>query len=229
MSEHHKKTFELEDIILGGQDGLVNVLGVILGVAAASGNSRLVVVAGLAATFAESISMAAVAYTSKASKADHYESELNREVREIEEIPEAEVEEIRQIYRQRGFSGQILDEVVKIIVSDRKVWLETMMREELNLEAVDRKKIIGSSLLVGLSAIFGSVIPLLPFFFFPITASIFLSLTISALALVVLGAYKAKETVGRPLKSGLQMAAIGIVSALAGYLVGLIFKVPVTP
>jgi len=229
MSEYHKKTFKIEDIILGGQDGLVNVLGVILGVAAASGDTRLVTVAGLAATFAESISMASVAYTSKASKADHYESELHREMMEIEEIPEAEVEEVREIYRRRGFSGQLLDDVVKIIVSDRKVWLETMMREELNLEAVDRTKIIGASLLVGLSAIFGSLIPLLPFFFFEVGTSIFLSLVISALALAVLGAYKAKETVGKPLKSGLQMAAIGIISALAGYLVGLIFKVPVTP
>ena len=229
MSEDHKKTFKLEDIILGGQDGLVNVLGVILGVAAASGDARLVTVAGLAATFAESISMAAVAYTSKASKADHYESELNRENREIDEIPDAEVEEIREIYRRRGFSGQLLEDVVKVIVSDRKVWLETMMREELNLEAVDRTKIISASLLVGLSAIFGSLIPLLPFLFFPVSTSIFLSLVISALALAVLGAYKAKETVGKPLKSGLQMASIVIVSALAGYLVGLIFKVPVVP
>jgi len=50
----------LSDMILGGQDGLVNVLGVILGVAAASGNMRIIIAGGLAATFAESISMAAV-------------------------------------------------------------------------------------------------------------------------------------------------------------------------
>ena len=58
--EGHKTGFSLPEIILGGQDGLVNVLGIILGMAAATSSSQIVIVAGLAATFAESISMAAV-------------------------------------------------------------------------------------------------------------------------------------------------------------------------
>lgn len=227
-SEKHREEFKLEDVILGGQDGLVNVLGVILGVAAASGDQRLVLAGGLAAAFAESISMAAVAYTSKMSKADFYEAELGREQREIEEVPEVEIEEIREIYRKRGFSGELLEEVTSKIVSDKKVWLEVMMHEELNLEEVSRPKVLRSSLLVGLSAVLGSFIPLLPFFFWDIPTAIKLSLLVSALALVVLGAYKAKVTVGRPLRSGLQIAFIGLVSALAGYVVGLVFKAPVT-
>ena len=51
----------LSEIILGGQDGLVNVAGVILGLAAATDEVRIIIAGGLAATFAESISMAAVA------------------------------------------------------------------------------------------------------------------------------------------------------------------------
>ncbi|MDO8628506.1 MAG: VIT1/CCC1 transporter family protein [Nanoarchaeota archaeon] len=59
----------LRDIILGGQDGVVNILGLVLGVAAATVDVRIVLIAGLAGAFAESISMAAVAYTStKASR-----------------------------------------------------------------------------------------------------------------------------------------------------------------
>ena len=65
----HKKGSTLSDVILGGQDGLVNVLGVILGVAAATGDAYIVMVAGLAATFAESVSMGAVAYTSTVADA----------------------------------------------------------------------------------------------------------------------------------------------------------------
>jgi hypothetical protein len=56
----HRHESRLADVILGGQDGLVNVLGVILGVAAATHDARIVIAAGLAATFAESISMGAV-------------------------------------------------------------------------------------------------------------------------------------------------------------------------
>src|SRR5512143_43850 len=83
----------LSDVILGGQDGLVNVLGVILGVAAASGDPRIIQAAGLAAAFAESVSMAAVAYTSTITDREHYLSELEREQWEIENIPEGETEE----------------------------------------------------------------------------------------------------------------------------------------
>jgi hypothetical protein len=64
IRDPHRQASALSDVILGGQDGLVNVLGVILGVAAATSDPRIVLVAGLAATFAESVSMGAVAYTS---------------------------------------------------------------------------------------------------------------------------------------------------------------------
>ncbi len=67
LEELKHRQLDLRDIILGGQDGLVNVLGVTLGVAAASGDTRIVLAGGLAATFAESFSMAAVAYTSSFS------------------------------------------------------------------------------------------------------------------------------------------------------------------
>ena len=110
--EPHIEHSYLADIILGGQDGLVNVLGVILGVAAASGDQRIIIAAGLAATFAESVSMGAVAFTSMRARRDFYLSELEREKREMVEMPEVEREEIREIYRKKGFSGKLLEQIV---------------------------------------------------------------------------------------------------------------------
>jgi len=83
----HLYTNSLADVILGGQDGLVNVLGIVLGVAAATSDPRIVLVAGLAATFAESVSMAAVAYTSTLAETSHYESEREREYRHVRMVP----------------------------------------------------------------------------------------------------------------------------------------------
>ena len=73
----------LSDVILGAQDGLVNTLGVVLGVAAASGLTRVVLASGLAAAFAESASMAAVAYTSSLARGDLFRSEKAREERHV--------------------------------------------------------------------------------------------------------------------------------------------------
>ena len=63
-SEQHARRTLLSDFILGSQDGLVNVLGIILGISVATQNLRLILVATLAALGAESVSMGAVAYTS---------------------------------------------------------------------------------------------------------------------------------------------------------------------
>ncbi len=224
--EHHLRSFNLPEIILGGQDGLVNVLGVILGVAAATSSNQIVIIAGLSAAFAESISMAAVAYTSKLAEADYYQSEYEREKWEIENIPQGEKEEIRALYENYGFKGKILDEIVEKITADPKIWHKVMMEQELKLEPVERSQALSTAFLVGVSAIVGSFIPLTSFFFLPIKGAMLVSLLISAVALFVVGYYKAKKTLGKNLiKQGVEMMIIGMASAFVGYLVGSLFKI----
>ena len=225
----HHRQFRLSDVILGGQDGLVNVLGVILGVAAATWDVRIVIAAGLAATFAESISMGAVAYTSTLAENDLYHSEREREHRHIHLVPDVEVEEIRSIYRKKGFEGETLEKIVEVITSNPDVWVDVMMAEEFQLTPPEKSKALRSALIVGFSALIGSLIPLFPFFFWTVNLGIGVSILVAALTLFSVGFYKARVTVGKPFRSGLQMAVIGTVSALAGYLVGLIFKVPTIP
>ncbi len=225
----HHGEFRLAEVILGGQDGLVNVLGVILGVAAATQDSRIVIAAGMAATFAESISMGAVAYTSTLAENDLYHSERAREHRHIHLAPDIEVEEIRDIYRKKGFEGETLEKIVEVITSNPDVWVDVMMAEEFQLTPPEKSQALRSALLVGFSALIGSLIPMFPFFFWTVKLSIWLSIFIAALTLFIVGMYKARVTIGHPFRSGLQMAVIGTASALVGYVVGLIFKVPTVP
>jgi len=149
------KTASLSDIILGGQDGLVNVLGVILGVAAASSDQRLVVAAGLAAAFAESISMGAVAYTTTLADRDHYLSQIEREKREIRDMPQVEQAEIEMIFRGWGFEGELLDHSVEQIMRDERAWVDVMMHNELKLSPVESGSALRSALVVGISDIVG--------------------------------------------------------------------------
>jgi predicted membrane protein (TIGR00267 family) len=222
----HRQAAELSDIILGGQDGLVNVLGVILGVAAATSDTRIVLAAGMAATFAESVSMAAVAYTSRLADSAFYQSEREREYRHIHLVPSVERQEIRDIYKNKGFEGELLDRIVETITSDKDTWVGVMMTEEHGLMPTDRRRAIRSSLIVGLAAIVGSLIPLSPFMFLPVYLGIATSIVVGALTLFAVGAYKARATVGNVGRSGLEMAIIGTLSAIVGYGVGLLFRVP---
>lgn len=226
LDPHQKSASGLSDIILGGQDGLVNVLGVILGVAAATSDPHLVLIAGLAATFAESVSMGAVAYTSTLADADYYDSELEREMRHIEQVPKLEREEVRQIYAQKGFHGELLEHIVDTITANPDVWVAVMMSEEHQLSPVDRKHALKTALIVGFAAIVGSLIPLSPFIFLPVVPSMLVSVVVTALVLFAVGAYKARVTVGHPGRSGLEMALIGTLSALVGFLVGALLKAP---
>ena len=101
-----------------------------------------------------------------------------------------------------------------------------MMEQELKLEKVDRKEAMPAGIVVGVSAIVGSFIPLLPFLLLAIKPAIITSLIISASALFLVGFYKAKTTTGRQLIwQGLEMMLIGVASAAVGYLVGTLFKV----
>ncbi|HEV8595500.1 MAG TPA: VIT1/CCC1 transporter family protein [Thermoplasmata archaeon] len=224
--EHHAKPGLLSDFILGSQDGLVNVLGVILGVAVASQELRIILAGGLAATFAESISMGAVAYTSTLARRDHYLSELEREKVEMVELPDVEREEVRVVLQRWGFEGKELEDLTDKLISKPKAWLEFMMAHELNLAPVDKTQARKSAAVVGVAAIVGSVIPLIPFLVLrgSILTGILVSMIVSAITLFVIGWYKGKATIGRPGRSGLQMLVIGIVAALAGfgiaYLVG---------
>ncbi len=210
----------IRDTILGFQDGLVNTLGVVLGVASAVAATKIVLISGLAATFAESISMAAVAYTSSKAAREFYDSQVEKEKREIEEIPEMETKEIMDIYYKKGFRGKQLEGIVKKITSDKKLWLDTMMAEELKLFPDDYEKPIKSAAVVGVSAIIGSLIPIIPFFFIAIKPSMIIALILSIIVLFVVGSIKAKVTIGSWKKSGLEMTVVGTLAALAGYLIG---------
>src|SRR3984893_9186396 len=223
--EAQKRGSALRASILGGQDGLVNVLGIVLGGTAAGADPRIVMATALAATFAESISMGAVAYTSRLAERDHYLSERQRELDEIHHLPEEEREEVREIYRAKGFDGPLLHAIVDRITADETTWLKVMMSEELQLEPVDTTDVLRTSVTVTVASIVGSLVPLLPYVFVAASFAFSWTITRSRTPPVGVGAYKAASLVGDWRRSGVEMVLIGLGAALAGFVVGRLFGV----
>ena len=219
-TDPHRQSKSLPDLILGGQDGVVNVLGVLLGVAAAGGGPRIVVAAGLATASAGAISMAAVAYTSALAAADVYRSEREREYRHVREVPTLERAEVRAIYESKGFKGAMLDRIVETITADPDVWVAVMMSEEHHLSPVSRRHALRSGLVVGLAALVGALLPVAPFFFAGVRAAAAASVGMAGALLFSVGAYKAKQTTSPVLRSALELMAIGLVSAFAAWGIG---------
>jgi predicted membrane protein (TIGR00267 family) len=223
--EKHSTNNSLRDVILGGQDGLVNMLGIALGVVAAGGSTHVLIVTGLAASITESISMGAVAYTSFGSDRDFYLAERVREQKEIEAQPGGEREEIREIYAAKGFKGQLLEDIVSTITSNRETWVSTMMDEELHLQPVEQRSLVKSAVVVTLATLVGHFIPLVPFMVVARTPAIIAAIALSAVTLFAVGVYSAKTLVGDWRKSGIQMVTIGLGAAALGFLIGRLFHI----
>jgi vacuolar iron transporter family protein len=200
----------------------VNVLGILLGLTAATNDLRLIFVAAFAALGAESISMGAVAYTSTLARRKQYLKEVSREEKEMREVPETEKNEVRYVFQKWGYQGEELERLTDLITSRPNAWLEFMMSHELQLEAVGESEPRRSFLVVLSSTIFGSFIPLLPYFLVgkDVLLGAVSSVIISGAVLFVIGYFEARTTVGSLWRSGLQMAAIGLAAGLAGFLIG---------
>ncbi len=222
ISEKHSRPTLLSNFILGSQDGLVNVLGILLGLTAATTEIRLFFVAALAALAAETISMSAVAYTSTSARRQVYLKEAARESQEMKDVPENEREEVKGIFRRWGYEGKELEDLTGHVVKNPKAMLDLMMSYELYLAPVSKSEALQSAFIVGASTIFGSFIPLIPYLFVGknIIVGTEASVILSGAALFCIGFYEAKTTVGSLWRSGLQMAAIGLTAGLAGFLIG---------
>src|SRR5690348_3666955 len=109
LKEPHSSHSFLSDFILGSQDGLVNVLGILLGISAVTADVRIIYAGALAALGAESISMGAVAYTSTVARRRQYMKESSREDLEMKQVPAVEKEEISNILKGWDYQGVELE------------------------------------------------------------------------------------------------------------------------
>lgn len=220
--EAHPRPTLLSDFILGSQDGLVNILGILLGLTAAGTGTKIILIASLAALAAESISMGAVAYTSTLSRRNLYVAEVKRELEEMRTVPEMEREEVRTILRAWGYEGAEMEAMLKMIEAKPKAWLDIMMAFELNLAEVGPEQPRNSALVVFAATVAGSIIPLLPFLVgvLSTTHAAIVSVVLSGLTLLGIGWYEARITDGKLWINGPRMVLIGLGAGLAGFLVG---------
>ena len=213
----------LRDTMLGLNDGLVAAFAVTSGVAGAFSSNKIVVMAGLAEMLGGAVSMGLAAFASARAHREFYRSEEQRERDEIRKWPEHERDEIRGIYRDKGFSGPLLDQIVSHITADPTRWRSVMMREELGFGAEVMEPPLYSALTVGGAYLIGAAVPLLPYLLVGAASGILISALATIIALFVVGAAKTLLTARPWLRSGLESMAIGAVAAIVTYSVGRAF------
>jgi len=156
------KNQNISDAVLGGIDGCITTFAVVSGSVGAGFPSSVAVTLGFANLFADGFSMAISNYESSKAELEFIESIEASEKNHIEEIPEGEREEVSQIFQAKGFKGELLENIVDTITSNKRVWLEIMLTEE---HGVSRATIAPgkSAVITFLAFLFVGAIPLAPY------------------------------------------------------------------
>ncbi len=210
----------IRELIFGLEDGLVATMGTVAGVAAGTENGRIVVLSGLVIIAVEALSMAAGSYLANKSHREMLEKKIADEREEIETKPEEETEELRVMYRQRGFSPDEVELLVRRITQNKELWLEEMIAKELRIGTADLDEPKSRALVMGLAYIVGGAVPVLPYLFFGVRIALPISIIATIIALFFIGYAKGGATGRSRSKSGGEMVLIASSAAVIAYLIG---------
>ena len=128
----------VSEFVYGGIDGAITTFAVVAGSTGADLELAIVVILGFANLIADGFSMSVGSYFSAKADHDYFEKHKAVEYWEIENMRHKEIEEVREIYEAKGFKGKLLQQVVDVITSDEDVWVDTMMKEELEMIKEDK-------------------------------------------------------------------------------------------
>ncbi|MBI4405995.1 MAG: VIT1/CCC1 transporter family protein [Deltaproteobacteria bacterium] len=218
VEKHFTAPESVRDIVLGMSDGLTVPFALAAGLSGAVSSTGIIVTAGVAEIAAGSIAMGFGGYLAARTESEHFEAERSREETETRQIPEVEAEEVAGLFRGYGLKPDVVNAIVKAICSDRKRWVDFMMKFELGLERPDPLRARRSAFTIAVSYMLGGFIPLSPYFFLASPAqALLVSVALTTVALFVFGYVRGKLTITVPLRSAWQTLAIGGISAAAAY------------
>ena len=213
----------VRDWIYGGIDGTITTFAIVSGVAGAGLAPLIVLILGFANLFADGFSMAASNFLGTRAEQDDYKRLEEIERKHIELSPEGEREEIRQIYIEKGFSGEDLEKTVDIITADRDRWIKTMLTEEYGLPEEVRSPMKAAITTFSAFCLCGFV-PLIPYLFRGGETKFLLSTISTGTVFFFIGAAKSKWSKKSWYRSGLETLLIGAFAASLAYLAGVLLK-----
>ncbi|MGI8893975.1 MAG: VIT1/CCC1 transporter family protein [Bacteroidia bacterium] len=218
----------LAEFVYGGIDGSVTTFAVVAGSAGADLEVEIVLILGFANLIADGFSMSVGNFLSVKSEIDNYNKHKRTEYWEIDNIPEAEKDEIREIYINKGFKGEILEEIVDTITSDRELWVNEMMKEELEMQE-PQKSPYNTAGATFISFVLVGLIPLLVYVYqyltnTPVNNIFLVSSILTGIGFIIIGYLRSYVTHTNRLKSIFQTLLLGAIAAGLAYYVGAFLK-----
>lgn len=210
----------IREIVFGLEDSLVSTIGVVAGIAAGTGDKKIVVLSGVVLVVVEALSMATGSFLSSKSHHRLMQKKVREEAQKIEDEPQKEIQELRHMYKLRGFTADEIDMIVQRLTKNKKVWLVEMVEKELGIQVQAEEKPVLSGVVMGVAYVLGGMIPISPFFFFPVSVALILSFIATVIGLFILGVWSASVTGDKKFQSGVEMMLTSTAAAVLGYGIG---------
>jgi vacuolar iron transporter family protein len=213
----------LRAAVLGANDGIVSIAGLVLGVAAATTNSSTIITAGIAGVVAGAISMAAGEYVSVSSSRDTERALLKKERDELINFPKEELQELAEIYENKGLSKSTAITVAKELTKHDA--FRAHADAELGIDPNDLTDPWHAAFASALAFFVGAIIPLIAIVFAPEAFRIIATFVSVLLALAITGSLGAWFGGANILRGAMRVVAGGALAMAVTYAIGSIFHI----
>jgi VIT1/CCC1 family predicted Fe2+/Mn2+ transporter len=221
-SSTHKLNW-LRASVLGANDGIVSIAGLVLGVAGATNSATAILMAGVAGIVAGAISMAAGEYVSVSSSRDTEKAILDYERYELKNFPERELKQLIAIYREKGLTEKT-SELVATELTKKDVFAAHAHMEH-NIDPNNLTNPWHAAFASAGAFLVGAVIPLIAIVIFPSTTKIPATFIAVLVALAITGILSAKAGGASVAKATIRVVLGGALAMLVTYGIGKLFAV----
>lgn len=222
-ASHVSKLNWLRAAVLGANDGIVSIAGLVLGVAGATNSTTAILTAGLAGIVAGAISMAAGEYVSVSSSRDTEKALLEKEKEELRKYPEQEMLELAGIYERKGLSKKTALLVSKELTEHDPI--AAHFDAELGIDPNNLTNPWHAALASAAAFLAGAVIPLIAIVLPPPPVRVPVAFVSVVIALAITGTVSAKTGGANVMKATIRVISGGILAMAVTYGIGRIFNV----
>jgi VIT1/CCC1 family predicted Fe2+/Mn2+ transporter len=220
VAEHHKshRSGWLRAAVLGANDGILSVAGLVIGVAAANASRSALVTAGLAGLVAGAMSMAVGEYISVSSQRDAEEADLRVEADAIAENRRAELHELAKIYEERGVEPGLARLVADQLMAHDAIGAHA--RDELGISEIMTARPMQAAVTSATAFTIGALVPVLAVTLAVKSMRIGLTAALTILALIGLGALGAQLGGAPRGRAALRVVTLSVLSMILTYGIG---------
>jgi VIT1/CCC1 family predicted Fe2+/Mn2+ transporter len=211
----------LRAAVLGANDGIVSVAGIVIGVAGATTARGPIFTAGLAGLVAGAVSMALGEYVSVSSQRDSERAQITQEKLELSDAPEAELAELTALYEAKGLSAATARTVAAELTAHGA--LAAHLDAELHIDPADIPSPVQAAAASALSFTSGALLPVLAILLPPTALRVPLTFAAVLVALALTGALSARLGGSNVRRAVLRVVVGGALGLAFTYGVGHVF------